>query len=117
MTPPTRRRHAANPLQITVSVDANHCHFYAICAQEAPEVFDLSIDGRLRYKSKPAPHLNDKVWNAARLCPAQAIHIQPADVMTIAAIAESSPPPSARRPRWELPFDSEAGETDSSSPL
>ena len=62
-------------LRVTVSVDNNHCHLYAICAQEAPEVFDLSIDGRLRYKSKPPAHLRDKVWNAARLCPMQAIHI------------------------------------------
>lgn len=73
----------ANTFRVTVSVDNNHCHLYAICAQEAPEVFDLSVDGRLRYKAKPAPHLYDKVWNAARLCPMQAIQIEPAETITI----------------------------------
>ncbi len=69
--------------QVTVSVDNNHCHFYAICVQEAPEVFDLSIDGRIRYTAKPSAHLYEKVWNAARLCPMQAIHIDPSESVTI----------------------------------
>lgn len=72
--------------QVTVSVDNNHCHFYAICVQEAPEVFDLSIDGRLRYKAKPAAHLHEKVWNAARLCPMQAIHIDPAETVAVPVV-------------------------------
>ena len=36
-------------LEVSVSVDGNHCHFYAICAAEAPAVFRLPTDGRLRY--------------------------------------------------------------------
>ena len=78
--------------QVTVSVDNNHCHFYAICVQEAPEVFDLSIDGRLRYKAKPDAHLYEKVWNAARLCPMQAIHIDPAETVTIPTVAKQPRP-------------------------
>ena len=72
-------------LRVNVSVDNNHCHFYAICVQEAPEVFDLSVDGRLRYKANPAPHLYEKVWNAARLCPMQAIHLTPGETVNVAA--------------------------------
>ena len=84
-----------NPsLRLTVSVDNNHCHLYAICAQEAPEVFDLSIDGRLRYKANPPAHLHDKVWNAARLCPMQAIHLKPATTVG----TEAARPKIRRRP-------------------
>lgn len=83
MTNPEPRREPNAGFQVTVSVDNNHCHFYAICVQEAPEVFDLSIDGRLRYKAKPETHLYEKVWNAARLCPMQAIHIDPSQTVNI----------------------------------
>ncbi len=75
--------------QVTVSVDNNHCHLYAICVQEAPEVFDLSIDGRLRYTAKPAAHLYEKVWNAARLCPMQAIHIEPGETVSVPVVLNS----------------------------
>lgn len=94
MTNPTPNATTPNPVtgpasfQVTVSVDNNHCHFYAICVQEAPEVFDLSIDGRLRYRAKPDAHLYEKVWNAARLCPMQAIHIQPAETAMIPIVTK-----------------------------
>ena len=77
--------------QVTVSVDNSHCHFYAICVQEAPEVFDLSVDGRLRYKAKPEAHLYEKVWNAARLCPMQAIHIEPSQTVNIPFVDAQGP--------------------------
>ena len=62
-------------VSVSVSVDGNHCHFYAICAAEAPEVFRLPSDGRLRYISKPDPSQTAAVLEAARLCPMQAIHV------------------------------------------
>ena len=66
---------AALEVSVLVSVDGNHCHFYAICAAEAPEVFQLPSDGRLRYTSKPDPSQTAAVLEAARLCPMQAIHV------------------------------------------
>lgn len=90
--------------QVTVSVDNNHCHFYAICVQEAPEVFDLSVDGRLRYKSKPEAHLYEKVWNAARLCPMQAIHIEPAETITIPIVTIRPAKPVAATPNTPGPL-------------
>lgn len=83
MTKPAHSQPPADGFQVTVDVDNNHCHFYAICVQEAPEVFDLSIDGRIRYTAKPSADLYEKVWNAARLCPMQAIHIEPSQIVTI----------------------------------
>ena len=62
-------------VSVSVSVDGNHCHFYAICAAEAPDVFRLPSDGRLRYTSKPDPSQTGAVLEAARLCPMQAIHV------------------------------------------
>ncbi len=35
-------------LPVTVSVNKNRCQLYGICVQEAPTVFDLGADGRLR---------------------------------------------------------------------
>lgn len=81
--------------QISVSVDNNHCHLYAICVQEAPEVFDMSVDGRIRYTSKPAAHLYEKVWNAARLCPMQAILIEPAQTITVPTVMKRQKPSPA----------------------
>ena len=63
-------------VEVSVSVDGNHCHFYAICAAEAPEVFSLPSDGRLRYTAKPDAVQTAAVLEAARLCPMQAIHVK-----------------------------------------
>ena len=59
-----------------LSVDNTHCHLYGICEQEAPTVFALADDGRLRYTARPAPELADQVRQAVRLCPMQAIHLR-----------------------------------------
>ena len=53
--------------------DNDHCELYAICQQEAPEVFDLGIDGRLRYDARPGAEHTLEVRQAARCCPMQAI--------------------------------------------
>lgn len=58
---------------VRVSVDNNHCHLYAICQQEAPAVFDLGVDGRLRYDTSPGGEHTAAVRQAARCCPTQAI--------------------------------------------
>ena len=63
-------------VRITISVDNNHCHRYAICQQEAPEVFNLSSDGRLTYDPSPDPVHLHAVRQAARVCPMQAIKIE-----------------------------------------
>ena len=63
-------------LRIRVDVNRNHCHLYAICEQEAPEVFKLSADGRLHYHPTPEPHHRDAVRQAARVCPMQAIKVE-----------------------------------------
>jgi ferredoxin len=62
-------------LRIRVDVDRNHCHRYAICEQEAPDVFHMRADGRLEYKSSPDPQQRDAVRQAARVCPMQAISV------------------------------------------
>lgn len=63
-------------VRIRVNVNRNHCHLYAICEQEAPDVFHLSPDGRLEYNSKPNDRHLEAVRQAARLCPMQAIEIE-----------------------------------------
>jgi ferredoxin len=63
-------------IAITISVDRNHCHRYAICQQEAPGVFELTPDGRLVYDSAPAPEQLGAVRQAARVCPMQAINVR-----------------------------------------
>jgi ferredoxin len=69
------RRSRANGFVVTVSVDNNHCHLFAICEQEAPEVFTLGRT-RLHVATRPEPHLIDKAKAAARLCPMQAITVR-----------------------------------------
>ncbi|WP_369125299.1 ferredoxin [Cryobacterium sp. GrIS_2_6] len=58
---------------VDVSVDNRQCHLYGICEQEAPEVFALGVDGRLRYSAHPAAREAAATRQAARLCPMQAI--------------------------------------------
>lgn len=63
-------------VRIKVNVNRNHCHLYAICEQEAPDVFTLTADGRLEYNAKPDGRHLEAVRQAARVCPMQAIHIE-----------------------------------------
>ena len=60
---------------VSVSVDNNHCKLFALCQQEAPDVFELGVDGRLRYSPHPEPAHTGQVLQAARCCPKQAITI------------------------------------------
>lgn len=61
------------PPPVTVSVDNSRCQRYGICQSEAPAVFDLGADGRLRYQNRPVGGDTDRVRQAARCCPTQAI--------------------------------------------
>lgn len=71
--PATRPAEPAGAPPVKVSIDNNHCELYGICQQEAPEVFDLGADGRLRYDAAPGPEHTLAVRQAARCCPMQAI--------------------------------------------
>lgn len=69
---------APKPLEVRlkVSIDHNHCHRFAICQQEAPGVFELTVDGRLAYSALPDPRRLEAIRRAARLCPMQAITVR-----------------------------------------
>jgi ferredoxin len=69
---------AAPVRSLAVAVHNGHCHKYGVCQQEAPEVFALRSDDRLRYDSAPRPELAEQVRSAARLCPMQAITVDQA---------------------------------------
>ena len=62
-------------LTIRVDVDHLHCGRFAMCQQEAPEVFQVS-SGRLRFQHSPDPRHLDAVRQAARVCPMQAISVE-----------------------------------------
>ena len=65
------------PERVRVAVHNGHCHKYAICQQEAPEVFTLRSPTRLVYDTAPPAEQTLKVRQAARLCPTQAITVDP----------------------------------------
>lgn len=62
--------------EIRISVNNRRCHRYGICEAEAGSVFQLTPDGRLRYRASPEPGEYHQVVMAARLCPMQAISIR-----------------------------------------
>ncbi len=59
-----------------VVVDMNTCEENAVCMGIAPEVFDVQDDGLHVLQDSPAEDLRDKVEDAARQCPVQAITVQ-----------------------------------------
>lgn len=63
--------------RVRVAVHNGHCHKYAICQQEAPEVFTLRSPTRLTYDAAPPAERTLAVRQAARLCPMQAITVDP----------------------------------------
>lgn len=59
-----------------VVVDFDLCESNAICMGVAPEVFEVRDDDFLYIlQEEPAPELRDKVEEAVRRCPKQAISI------------------------------------------
>lgn len=58
-----------------VTVHNGRCHRYGTCQAEAPQVFWLDDDGRLRYRARPSADQLAAVRMAARCCPMQAIEL------------------------------------------
>ena len=61
--------------KVGVSVDHQRCHHYGICQGQAPKVFRLLEDGRLRYAKNPEASQTAMVEAAARACPMRAITV------------------------------------------
>jgi ferredoxin len=59
-----------------VNVDNDKCELYGICEAEAPTLFELGPDGRLRYRRSPEDHDMVLAAAAARSCPMQAIVLE-----------------------------------------
>lgn len=59
-----------------ISVDNERCELFGICEWEAPELFQLGRDGRLRYQRRPRTHELRRAAAAARCCPMQAIELR-----------------------------------------
>lgn len=60
-----------------VVVDFDRCESNALCMEAAPEVFEVRDDDFLYIlNDTPPDELRDKVEEAARLCPKQAITIE-----------------------------------------
>lgn len=62
--------------QVRVSVDHVLCHHYGLCQAQAPKVFRLMEDGRLRYARNPEPEQAAHVRAAAHACPMRAIQVE-----------------------------------------
>ncbi|MCC9311577.1 ferredoxin [Kitasatospora sp. RB6PN24] len=75
---PVLPRPVGEPERLKVSIDNNHCELFGLCQQEAPTVFDLGPDGRLRYDANPKAADGPAVRQAARVCPMQAITLREA---------------------------------------
>jgi ferredoxin len=64
--------------RMRVVVDFDLCESNALCANAAPEVFAVGDDDVLHVLDETPPEtLRAKVEAAARICPKQAIKIQP----------------------------------------
>jgi ferredoxin len=59
-----------------ISVDNDRCELYGICEAEAPDLFQLGSDGRLRFRRTLERSDLDQAAAAARCCPMQAIVIR-----------------------------------------
>jgi ferredoxin len=61
--------------RLRLKVDNDRCERYAICQMEAPDLFELSPDGRLFYQKRPDEDQVEQAAAAARCCPMQAIKV------------------------------------------
>jgi ferredoxin len=60
-----------------IIVDLNRCESNALCMDACPEVFEVREDDRLYVLDESPPeHLRERVEQAARACPKQAITVQ-----------------------------------------
>ncbi len=70
-----RKEAAARPFR--VCIDKDLCQGHAVCAGEAPEIFELGPDERVHVKDeKPRRELRRKAELAARYCPSHVIRIE-----------------------------------------
>lgn len=58
---------------ITIQVDPDRCQNYGQCVLQAPDLFQLNDQGRLRYQASADSSGLDEVEAAADICPMQAI--------------------------------------------
>jgi ferredoxin len=70
-----RARPGSSSVSAAISVDNNRCHLYAVCQDEAPDVFEVATDGRLRYRGRIGADLIPEALQAVRLCPMQAVRL------------------------------------------
>ncbi|NRA02179.1 MAG: ferredoxin [Myxococcales bacterium] len=60
-----------------VIVDYDLCEANAICMQQAPEIFEVDDEDNLNVLQEEVPEsLREKLENAVRLCPRQALRIE-----------------------------------------
>ncbi len=70
---------AADPRALRVVVDRDLCQGHAVCCNEAPEVFELGDDRKVRLKTEtPDPALASKVQQAVKYCPTGALSLDDA---------------------------------------
>ncbi|MEV1116837.1 ferredoxin [Actinosynnema sp. NPDC049800] len=67
------------PAGVRVAVDHGRCRHYALCQAQAPGVFRVLDDGRLRYARNPDADQAPQVRAAARVCPMRAIRVDAAE--------------------------------------
>jgi len=59
---------------MTLAVDLERCQGNGVCAERAPEVFELDDGGRLTLlQADPPPDLHRAVRDAVRRCPTRAL--------------------------------------------
>lgn len=66
------------PAGVRVAVDHDRCRHYLLCQAQAPRVFRVLDDGRLRYARNPDADQAAQVRAAARVCPMRAIRVDAA---------------------------------------
>ena len=59
-----------------VSVNNDRCRRYGLCHAEAPEIFQLTARGELRYTRAVALEQLESVRSATRCCPTMAILLE-----------------------------------------
>jgi ferredoxin len=68
-----RRRHESVH---QLSVNSDRCRRYGTCSAEAPDLFQLTARGELRYRRVVAHDLLDQARAATRCCPTLAIMLE-----------------------------------------
>ena len=68
-------RRALHGSSLTISVNNGRCHLYGTCQYEAPSLFKLTEDERLRYVTEVIPEYADQARAAAMACPMRAIQL------------------------------------------